>query len=90
MSDIAKALRLHAYCESHCDAPSGVDLSLEAADEIERLRARVAELEAQRRKFREALELLVDHQNGCPLPKYEAEWTRAMALARVVLAETAP
>lgn len=36
-------------------------------------------------QLEETLELLVDHQNGCPLPKYEKEWTRAMALAQKLL-----
>lgn len=41
MSDIVKRLRHHAECESFCDVPSGVEISKEAADEIERLRARL-------------------------------------------------
>ena len=52
------------------------------ADEIERLRARVEAL-------KETLGLLVDHQNGCPLPSYADEWNRAMAQAKDLL-ETAP
>ena len=55
---------------------------LEAAAEIERLRARVDAL-------KETLGLLVDHQNGCPLPSYADEWDRAMAQAKDLL-ETAP
>ncbi|MFN9787572.1 MAG: hypothetical protein ACK57N_13465, partial [Planctomycetia bacterium] len=55
---------------------------LEAATEIERLRARVEAL-------KETLGLLVDHQNGCPLPSYADEWNRAMAQAKDLL-ETAP
>lgn len=35
----------------------------------------------------EALLLLVDHQNGCPLPKYETQWRKAMADARAALAK---
>jgi hypothetical protein len=50
--------------------------------DIERLRARVEAL-------KETLGLLVDHQNGCPLPSYADEWNRAMAQAKDLL-ETAP
>lgn len=50
--------------------------------ETERLRARVEAL-------KETLGLLVDHQNGCPLPSYADEWNRAMAQAKDLL-ETAP
>lgn len=46
--------------------------------EILRLRARVEALE-------ETLGLLVDHQNGCPLPSYEEKWNRAMADAKNLL-----
>lgn len=38
-------------------------------------------------ELREALQLLYDCQNGCPLPKYEADWTRAMELAEHALKE---
>jgi hypothetical protein len=53
-----------------------------ACQEAERLRARVDAL-------KETLGLLVDHQNGCPLPSYADEWDRAMAQAKDLL-ETAP
>lgn len=33
----------------------------------------------------EALEMLRDFQNGCPLPKYEKEWNRAMELANAAI-----
>jgi len=46
--------------------------------------------QGQAERLRDALELLVDHQNGCPLPSYEAGWTRAMKLAREILDETDP
>lgn len=52
----------------------------EACVHLVKQNARVAELEA-------ALELLVDQQNGCPLPSYEAEWNRAMKMARLALAK---
>lgn len=35
----------------------------------------------------EALSWLVDLQNGCPLPKYEADWNRTMAMARAAIAK---
>ena len=35
----------------------------------------------------EALQLLYDCQNGCPLPKYQADWDKAMQLAQQVLKE---
>ena len=37
--------------------------------------------------LREALQLLYDCQNGCPLPKYEADWNLAMQLAQQALQE---
>lgn len=33
----------------------------------------------------EALELLMSNQNGCPLPKYEKDWNRAMQLGEAAL-----
>ena len=38
-------------------------------------------------RLREALQLLHDHQNGCPLPKYEKDWNRAMELTEQILKE---
>jgi len=35
----------------------------------------------------EALSLLYDHQNGCPLPSYEKGWGDAMKKAEAVLKE---
>lgn len=40
---------------------------------------------AEIERLKEALQLLYDNQNGCPLPKYEADWNRAMQLAEAVL-----
>jgi hypothetical protein len=34
----------------------------------------------------EALQMLRDHQNGPPLPSYEAGWTKAMALTDAAIA----
>lgn len=72
------------------------------AKEIERLRAVNSEwrrefrdavdsyssLEKENAALQEALQLLYDCQNGCPLPKYEAEWNRAMALTRSIIEES--
>lgn len=35
----------------------------------------------------EALRLLHDYQNGCPLEKYRKEWEKAMRLSEAVLPE---
>lgn len=52
----------------------------EAADEIERLRA-------DNDRLREALEYLVDEQNGPPLLGHEHSWRIAMEKARAALGE---
>ena len=44
-------------------------------------------LEQENTTLREALQLLYDCQNGCPLPKYEADWNRAMRLSERALKE---
>lgn len=56
-------------------------------ENLERQAKRVGELEAENKTMREALQLLYDTQNGCPLPKYEADWNRAMELAARALRE---
>jgi hypothetical protein len=53
-------------------------------------KARIAELEKERDRMRVALEMLRDHQNGCPLPKYEAGWNEAMRLTEAALAPSTP
>ena len=52
------------------------------------LRARIRQLEAENARLREALSALYDHQNGPPLPKYEQGWRDAMDLARALQEET--
>lgn len=47
---------------------------------------RFKQLEEQNAALREALELLYSVQNGCPLPKYQADWDRAMQLTQQALA----
>lgn len=37
------------------------------------------------RQLVDVLQRLCDYQNGCPLPSYEAEWSRAMRDARTLL-----
>ena len=38
------------------------------------------QLEQQNAALREALQALYDVQNGCPLPKYQADWDKAMEM----------
>lgn len=38
-------------------------------------------------RLQEALQLLYSVQNGCPLPKYEKDWNRAMVLTQDALKE---
>lgn len=38
-------------------------------------------------RLQEALQLLYSVQNGCPLPSYKEEWTRAMVLTQAALKE---
>lgn len=45
---------------------------------------------AQRRRIErmsEALQLLYSVQNGCPLPKYQQDWDRAIELTQRALKE---
>lgn len=37
--------------------------------------------------LQKALQLLYDVQNGCPLPKYQADWDKAMELTQQALRE---
>ena len=60
--------------------------------ELERLRVdnrekakRTAELEAENRRLREALEGLLDVQNDAPLGIREEEWKQAVERARAAL-----
>lgn len=46
---------------------------------------RYYQLEQENKTLREALQLLYDCQNGCPLPKYETDWNRAMQLSERAL-----
>ena len=50
--------------------------------------ATIEQLQADNAKLREALQLLQDNQNGCPLPKYEIDWNEAMRLSYELLGET--
>lgn len=46
---------------------------------------RFKQLEEENARLREALQLLHDNQNGCPLPSYEQDWNRAMELTEQIL-----
>ena len=50
--------------------------------------AEVATLIGHVQVLRNALELLQDNQNGCPLPKYEESWNEAMLLTAQALSTT--
>ena len=62
-------------CCGLCDAPVGAA-------------KRIVELESQLAEAKDALEELVDHQNGPPLPTWTPAWNRAMAKACKVLGRT--
>jgi DNA repair exonuclease SbcCD ATPase subunit len=49
------------------------------------LQAQLVQATKREAQLREALERLYDVQNGCPLPKYEADWTEAMCLTKKIL-----
>jgi hypothetical protein len=51
------------------------------------LERRVAELEAENRRLREALEGLLDVQNDAPLGIREEEWKQAVERARAALSQ---
>jgi len=61
----------------------------EVITKIEQQAKEIARLQAEKENaaLLEALQLLYDCQNGCPLPKYETDWTRAMQLSERVLKE---
>ena len=67
--------RLRPLCPDHRDKAKGHPCLL---CEIERLRQRLD-------NAKEALQQLVDYQNGCPLPTYKKGWTAAMNKAHSVL-----
>ena len=52
------------------------------------LRAYIEQLEAEIARLREALQTLVDVQNGPPLEKYRVEWEQVMNNAESLLKET--
>ncbi len=53
----------------------------------EALRKHDAEQREEIIRLRKALQLLYDVQNGCPLPKYRADWDKAMGTAEELLKE---
>lgn len=64
------------------------DAVMNAVIERDQLKAELAQATQREQRLREALQLLHDHQNGCPLPKYEKDWNRAMELTKQALTET--
>jgi hypothetical protein len=50
---------------------------------------RITALETENAELAEALRMLHDYQNGCPLPTYEKGWTEAMRLTENALAKIA-
>lgn len=52
--------------------------------------ARLEAAESRNAELADVLQSLVDLQNGCPLPKYEADWNRTMERAKVLLAAKEP
>ncbi len=57
-------------------------------EENAKLRHENAAMKQERDRLKEALSLLYDHQNGCPLPSYEYGWTKAMEMAELALRGT--
>ena len=55
------------------------------ATQIVNLERMVEERDNEIERLREALQLLYDNQNGCPLPKYQEDWERAMSMAAELL-----
>lgn len=69
------------------------DLSQEhtkQAQRAEQLTAELAQAQAREAQALDALRELYDHQNGCPLPKYEDGWNRAMDMASKLFNTTGP
>ncbi len=58
-------------------------------DGIFALGRKVERLETDNDRLREALQALYDVQNGCPLPKYQAEYDVAIVKARAALQDAA-
>lgn len=78
MSNIVE--RLRAYVKDEGGWYNILETCEEAADEIERLNIEIARL-------REALESLLDEQNGPPLIGSALSWQKAVDQARAALAE---
>ena len=77
-----RRLRDTHFCLKH-SGPCG---ECELRQDIRALMSERAAEEHQRLVLAAVLEELCDLQNGCPLPKYEQDWTRVMAAARAALA----
>lgn len=79
------------HCKDCCCARSWEALEvtgptgMSIVEHIERLKAERDAAVQEAGRLREALSLLYDHQNGCPLPKYEPQWNEAMRLTERAL-----
>lgn len=74
------------YIEGYCsDFAADYALALYEKGELQKELEQATQRE---KRLREALQLLHDNQNGCPLPKYETDWNRAMELSKQALTET--
>lgn len=78
-ADCAEELHEYAAYDNHrC-------LRLCGACAVHILQARLDRVTELVEELGEALEDLLDHQNGCPLPKYEIPWNRAVESSRAAL-----
>lgn len=66
------------------EAPKEGEEVMQRERDLER---RIAELEAENRRLREALEGLLDVQNDAPLGIREEEWKQAVERARAALSQ---
>jgi hypothetical protein len=71
------------------DDCTSLDFIAHSRTDIPWLIAQLREARKREHKLHEALEMLRDHQNGPPLPKYEEGWTKAMEMADEALGQEA-
>ena len=61
------------------------ELQLKTAVRAEQAQIALAAEREKVRELAEALRMLHDYQNGCPLPSFEKGWNEAMAMTDAVL-----